>query len=75
VVAAHPAASAELARRVREAGVLVRPLATAIAVSPPLTVTVDHLATIADGIRAGLDAMRELLPGPVTLNNDKKGRM
>jgi adenosylmethionine-8-amino-7-oxononanoate aminotransferase len=58
LVVANPSASAELAKRTREAGVLVRPLSTAIAVSPPLTITVDHLGTLADGIKQGLDAMR-----------------
>jgi adenosylmethionine-8-amino-7-oxononanoate aminotransferase len=58
LLSVNPSAPAELARHIREAGVLVRPLSTAIAVSPPLTITVDHLATIADGIKQGLDAMK-----------------
>jgi putrescine---pyruvate transaminase len=58
LLSVNPSAPAELARHIREVGVLVRPLSTAIAVSPPLTITVDHLATIADGIKQGLDALR-----------------
>ena len=39
----------------REAGVLVRPLIGALAVSPPLIVEREPLEQIADGYRAGLD--------------------
>ena len=58
-LAEHPNASNELAALARAAGVIVRPLAGAIAVSPPLTITVDHLALIAEGVRAGLDALQQ----------------
>jgi adenosylmethionine-8-amino-7-oxononanoate aminotransferase len=54
----HPGASAELAAHVRHAGVLVRALETSIAVSPPLTITIDHLVMLADAIKTGLDAMQ-----------------
>src|SRR3954447_8744379 len=51
-----PAAPARIARLARdEAGVLMRGLGTAIAVSPPLTAQPEHLELIADGFRAGLD--------------------
>jgi putrescine aminotransferase len=41
----------------REAGVIVRPLLGALAVSPPLTVEQTHLGQIADAFRAGLDRL------------------
>src|SRR3954452_18273712 len=48
-----PAHVAAIARE--EAGVLLRGLGRAIAVSPPLTIRPEHLELIADGFRAGLD--------------------
>ena len=42
---------------VREAGVITRPLGSALAVSPPLTITGEHVEVLRDGIRAGLDAV------------------
>ncbi|MGH2950162.1 MAG: aspartate aminotransferase family protein [Solirubrobacteraceae bacterium] len=53
----EPAAVARIALGAREAGVLVRPLLGAIAVSPPLTVEQEHLQQIADAFRAGLDRL------------------
>src|SRR3954447_13911783 len=51
-----PAAPAHVAALAREeAGVLLRGLGRAIAVSPPLTAQPEHLELIADGFRAGLD--------------------
>ena len=44
-----------MAQGAREAGVLLRPLLGALAVSPPLIVEREHLEQIADGFRAGLD--------------------
>src|SRR5579862_1364050 len=41
--------------RAREHGVLVRPLATALAASPPLTVTERHLDLLKQSLRAALD--------------------
>jgi len=61
LLAARPGATNELAQLVREAGVLVRPLADAVAVSPPLTITIDKLAMLADGLKSGLDAMQSRL--------------
>ena len=58
-LAEHPNAANELAALARAAGVIVRPLAGAIAVSPPLTITVDHLALIAEAVKAGLDALQQ----------------
>jgi putrescine aminotransferase len=58
------AAVARLAQGAREAGVLVRPLLGSVAVSPPLTVEVEHLQQLADGIRAGLDRLDSAAPKP-----------
>ncbi|MGP0036218.1 MAG: aspartate aminotransferase family protein [Solirubrobacteraceae bacterium] len=53
----QPRVIASLARRVREAGVLVRPGGTAIAVSPPLTAGPEHFEMIAQGLEQGLSAL------------------
>jgi len=63
-LAADPAAVAKLAAGAREAGVLVRPLLGAVAVSPPLVVEQEHLDALADGIRAGLDRIDGASPVP-----------
>jgi putrescine aminotransferase len=57
VLAADPAAVAKVAAGARDAGVLLRPLIGALAVSPPLTVEPEHLEQIADGFRAGLERL------------------
>ncbi|MDX6627332.1 MAG: putrescine---pyruvate transaminase [Solirubrobacterales bacterium] len=44
-------------RVVRRSGVFVRPLVSAIAISPPLTVTEEHLQQIAAAIHDGLEAV------------------
>jgi putrescine---pyruvate transaminase len=44
-------------RVVRRHGVLVRPLGSAIAISPPLTVTEEHLEQITAAIHAGLESV------------------
>ena len=59
VLAREPAAVAKLAGAAREAGVLVRPLLGAAAVSPPLVVEQEHLDAIADAFRLGLDRLAE----------------
>ncbi|CAM02604.1 adenosylmethionine-8-amino-7-oxononanoate aminotransferase [Saccharopolyspora erythraea NRRL 2338] len=41
---------------IRAAGVITRPLGSALAVSPPLTITTEQVDLIGQGIRAGLDA-------------------
>ena len=64
LLAARPAAPAELFRGIREKGVLVRPLGTSIAVSPPLTVTAEHLDLLADAISEGLDKLAAAANGP-----------
>jgi adenosylmethionine-8-amino-7-oxononanoate aminotransferase len=53
----EPGAVAKVAQAAREAGVLVRPLLGAIAVSPPLVIESEHLTQIAEGLRAGLDRL------------------
>jgi adenosylmethionine-8-amino-7-oxononanoate aminotransferase len=56
LVADDPTLPARVGTACREAGVLVRPLvAGAIAVSPPLVIGDEEIATISEGFRAGLD--------------------
>jgi len=58
----QPDAAARVTRYARDHGVLVRPLGTAIAVSPPLTVTEQHFALIAEAIDHGLAAVGARVP-------------
>ncbi len=51
----RPDAVAELHRAARDAGVLVRPLGTAVAASPPLTIEDSELTLIAEAIAKGVD--------------------
>ncbi|MQA96102.1 MAG: aminotransferase class III-fold pyridoxal phosphate-dependent enzyme [Streptosporangiales bacterium] len=55
ILAADPTASFRAAKAIRELGVITRPLAKGLAVSPPLTVTEDEIETIGKTISAGLD--------------------
>jgi adenosylmethionine-8-amino-7-oxononanoate aminotransferase len=57
VLERDPDAVARVAQGAREAGVLVRPLLGALAVSPPLTVEQEHLDLLAEAFGAGLDAL------------------
>ncbi|WP_221445816.1 aminotransferase class III-fold pyridoxal phosphate-dependent enzyme [Lipingzhangella halophila] len=57
VLGADTTAPARVARAARERGVIVRPLATALAVSPPLTVTEDEIALIPKAVAEALDAV------------------
>ena len=57
VLAEDPGALAKLVSGARGAGVLVRPLGRAIAVSPPLTADESHFGMIAEGIAEGLKAL------------------
>jgi putrescine aminotransferase len=50
----HPDAVTRIVMAAREDGVLVRPLARAVAVSPPLTVDAEHFALIAGALEQGL---------------------
>jgi putrescine aminotransferase len=53
-----PMLAAKVGKACRDAGVLVRPLVGgAIGISPPLVVDDDDLRAIAEGLRAGLDAV------------------
>jgi putrescine---pyruvate transaminase len=52
-----PSGVAKVAQGAREAGVLLRPLLGALAVSPPLIVEQEQLEQLADGFRAGLDRL------------------
>ncbi len=45
-----------VARAARERGVLIRPMTSAVAVSPPLTTRPEHLDRLTDATRAALDA-------------------
>ena len=56
LLARDPAAVGRLTIGARQAGVLVRQLGSGVAVSPPLTATVEHFELITQGIAAGLDA-------------------
>jgi putrescine---pyruvate transaminase len=55
----RPSMTTELAALVRDGGVLIRPLGGCVAVSPPLTATREHFATIAEAIADGLEALEE----------------
>jgi adenosylmethionine-8-amino-7-oxononanoate aminotransferase len=52
---ADPGVTARVGMAVRGRGVLVRPMATALAFSPPLTLQTDHLDLLVDAVRGGLD--------------------
>jgi adenosylmethionine-8-amino-7-oxononanoate aminotransferase len=54
VLACDPAAVASLVAAARRAGVLVRPLSGAVAVSPPLTAESEHFTLIAEALAEGL---------------------
>jgi putrescine---pyruvate transaminase len=60
VLAARPNAPALVAAGAREAGVLLRALGSAVAVSPPLTIQREHLPQIAEGIAAGLARLAQV---------------
>jgi len=62
LVAAQPTAAIQLAMGARRTGsgadgALVRPLVSAIAVSPPLTATPEHFALLTEALGAGLEAL------------------
>jgi putrescine---pyruvate transaminase len=54
LIAARPTAPAEVGARAREHGVIVRPLGTSVAVSPPLTATEEHIALIAEALESAI---------------------
>ena len=53
----EPGAVAKVAAGARDAGVLVRPLLGAVAMSPPLTVEQEHIELLAEAIGRGLDSL------------------
>ncbi|GAA0503213.1 aspartate aminotransferase family protein [Saccharopolyspora thermophila] len=57
VLDADPGAVGRAQRAIREHGVIVRPLAKALAVSPPLIITESEIGMIGEAMRAGLDAV------------------
>jgi len=56
LIAADPKALSTVVMTAREAGVLIRPLAKGVAISPPLTATEEHFGLIAQAIEQGLSA-------------------
>jgi adenosylmethionine-8-amino-7-oxononanoate aminotransferase len=57
VLEADSHASTIFYKAVRSSGVLTRPHALGLALSPPLTITVEQLHEVADAVRAGLDEL------------------
>ena len=55
LVPGDPTLPARVARAVRDRGVLIRPMVSALGFSPPLTARTEHLDQLADAVRAGLD--------------------
>jgi adenosylmethionine-8-amino-7-oxononanoate aminotransferase len=53
----EPRAVALTVAAAREAGVLIRPLASAVAISPPLTGGAEHFQLIAQAVERGLEAV------------------
>jgi adenosylmethionine-8-amino-7-oxononanoate aminotransferase len=53
----HPDAVNRVVMGARERGVLIRPLGRAIALSPPLTTTTEHLDLMQEAIAAGLEKL------------------
>jgi adenosylmethionine-8-amino-7-oxononanoate aminotransferase len=62
VLERQPDAVARITRSARERGVLVRPLGRGVAVSPPLTVSEEHFALIAEAIDHGLASLAAEAP-------------
>jgi adenosylmethionine-8-amino-7-oxononanoate aminotransferase len=57
-----PSAPAKVAALARENGVIVRTLATALAVSPPLTATPEHFSLITEALGKALDQLEAEVP-------------
>jgi hypothetical protein len=59
-LAAEPSLTVKASAAVRDhGGVILRALGETLAVSPPLTISLDEIRLIHDGLRAGLDALVE----------------
>ncbi len=64
ILDANPATMGQLYKAIREEGdIVTRPLLKAIAVSPPLTITEAEITQLAQGLRAGYDAVWDKLKG------------
>jgi adenosylmethionine-8-amino-7-oxononanoate aminotransferase len=61
LLAREPALPLKAYRAIRSHGVLLRALGSAVAVSPPLVITRDEIAVLAEGVRAGLDEVAAAL--------------
>lgn len=59
-IAQRPSIVQDVFRRTRSRGVIVRPLADALAVSPPLTVTSKHLELLVEAVRGAIDDVHQL---------------
>jgi adenosylmethionine-8-amino-7-oxononanoate aminotransferase len=57
LLARDPGAVMAVYRLARELGVIVRPLLRSVAVSPPLTVSGEHIGLIVEALRGALDAL------------------
>lgn len=55
--ARNPLAVVQAANATREAGVLVRPLGTSLAISPPLTATPEHFEYISQALATGIETV------------------
>jgi adenosylmethionine-8-amino-7-oxononanoate aminotransferase len=55
----HPDAVNRVVMGAREQGVLVRPLGRAVALSPPLTTTEEHLGLVGEALAAGLKTLED----------------
>jgi putrescine---pyruvate transaminase len=62
-LSADPGAVAKVARAARDHGVLVRPLVSSVALSPPLTVQSEHLALIGESLARAFDALSRPVAG------------
>jgi putrescine---pyruvate transaminase len=62
LLARMPGAPNRLTVLAREQGVLVRPLVSAVAVSPPLTATPEHFSLLTGALSKALDALETELP-------------
>ncbi len=60
-----PGAANQLGAHVREAGVITRPTLRGVPISPPLTISPDEIAQVAESLKNGLDsfAMTEAVQG------------
>jgi adenosylmethionine-8-amino-7-oxononanoate aminotransferase len=67
VLERNPQAVIQVQKRAREAGVLVRPLGTSVAVSPPLTIERPELQMIGEALTTAFEKPLETEPSPTSL--------